>query len=235
MHKASLSPAFLAELSARRGGRGRLYESLDPRSTALLVVDMQNVFVDAASPLCVPSAVGIVANVNRLADGFRQHAATVIWLRSTFSERGRSSWPLYFETMAPAASGVGLRELFFAGSQGHAFWPGLHRREGDLIVDKDRFSGFSPGASTLETILAERRIASLVIAGTLTNVCCESTMRDAMMRDFRCVLVSDANAAQSDQEHVAALENAARYFGDVAVTDDVLERLVPASRTNRSP
>ena len=225
MHEATLSPEFLAGLKARRGGTAQLYPSLPPESTALLIVDMQNAFVDVSSPLAVPRAAAIVPNINRLVSAFRQIGACVIWIRSTFTASGRSSWPIYFEHVAPAPTGGELRELFFPGAASHDFWPALERVDDDVVIDKDRFSAFSAGASGLEAALAERRIDSLVITGTLTNVCCESTMRDAMMRDYRCVLVSDACAAQSDREHVAALENAARYFGDVADTNDTLERI----------
>ncbi len=92
------------------------------------------------------------------------------------------------------------------------------------MVDKDRFSAFIESASVLEELLRARGVDTLIITGTLTNVCCESTMRDAMMRDFQCVLVDDACAAHSDAEHLASLENAARFFGDVTSTDNVLFR-----------
>jgi len=233
MHEVTLSPEFLAALDKRRGGDGQRYPVLRGAATALLVIDMQNAFVDDASPLAVPTAAGIVPNINQLAAAFRQAAAGVFWIRSTFTASGRSSWPLYFQHVAPAPTGAALRELFAPGAAAHEFWPALERAVDDVVIDKDRFSALSPGASCLEATLAERRIDSLVITGTLTNVCCESTMRDAMMRDYRCVLVSDANAAQSDSEHLAALENAARYFGDVAGTDDVLERIRRGEQPDR--
>ena len=111
------------------------------------------------------------------------------------------------------------------GSNGHAFWHELNRHDDDLVVDKDRFSAFIHGASILEETLLAKGIDTLVVAGTLTNICCESTVRDAMMRDFKCFMVEDANAAQTDEEHLAALENVARVFGDVMMTDEFLQKM----------
>jgi ureidoacrylate peracid hydrolase len=66
---------------------------------------------------------------------------------------------------------------------------------------------------------------TVLVAGTKTNVCCDSTARDAMMLDFKSVLVSDCCAALSDDEHLAALETFIQQFGDVMTADEVLERL----------
>jgi len=70
----------------------------------------------------------------------------------------------------------------------------------------------------------------VLVAGTLTNVCCESTARDAMMLDYRVVMVSDCNATLSDETHANSLNNFVVYFGDVMTTDETLSRLVPADK-----
>lgn len=235
MHRETLSETFRAALRGRRDGRERLFGALCPSATALLVIDMQCAFVDAGSPLGVAAAQGIVPNINRLARAMRDQGSTVFWIRSTFTDRGRGSWPLYFDSIAPAGRSGDLRSLFRPGAAAHAFWPALEREACDQTVDKDRFSALAAGASDLDRRLSANGIDTLVITGTLTNVCCESTMRDAMMRDYRAVLVEDANAAQTDREHVAALENAARYFGDVLTTEDVLESLSVADPAKRIP
>ncbi len=225
MPHAALSAEFLNALKARRNGRDFVAESLVASRSALLIVDMQNVFVDPAGALGVSTASAVVPAINRLADGFRRCGSTVAWVRTTFSDSGRGRWQRYFDGLAPGDGGEALRQNFYAGAEGHAFWPGLNRSPADIVVDKDRFSAFVEGASDLEKILQARGVDTLAIAGTLTNVCCESTMRDAMMRDFQCILVGDACAARTDSEHIASLENAARFFGDVMNTEDVLFRL----------
>jgi ureidoacrylate peracid hydrolase len=102
-------------------------------------------------------------------------------------------------------------------------------RSSDLIIDKTRFSAFLPGASTIDAVLRARGIDTVVIAGTLSNVCCESSARDAMMLNYRLVFVSDANAALTDAEHNATLNNMVSVFGDVRGTDEVLALLAARS------
>ena len=82
-----------------------------------------------------------------------------------------------------------------------------------------------PGSSQLERMLRSLDLDTLLICGTKTNVCCESTARDAMMMDFKVVMVSDGTAALSEDEHRASLENIIQQFGDVMTVDEILERL----------
>ena len=81
------------------------------------------------------------------------------------------------------------------------------------------------GSSGLERLLRSLDIDTVLIAGTKTNVCCEATARDAMMLDFKVVMVSDCCAALSDEEHRSALENIIQQFGDVMTGEEVVERL----------
>jgi hypothetical protein len=88
-------------------------------------------------------------------------------------------------------------------------------------VLKNRYSAFISGSSPLERMLRGMEIDTILVAGTKTNVCCESTARDAMMLDFKVVLVEDCSAALSDDEHRSALENIIQQFGDVMTADSV--------------
>jgi ureidoacrylate peracid hydrolase len=90
---------------------------------------------------------------------------------------------------------------------------------------KNRYSALIPGSSALGRTLRGMGIDTVLIAGTKTNVCCESTARDAMMLDFKVVMVEDCCAALSDTEHQGALENIIQQFGDVMTADEVLARL----------
>ena len=101
----------------------------------------------------------------------------------------------------------------------------MDARPEDLYVEKHRFSAFIQGSSELDAILRARNIDTVLITGTVTNVCCESTARDAMMLDFKTVMVSDCCAALSDDEHRAALENIIQQFGDVMTADETLSAL----------
>ena len=108
---------------------------------------------------------------------------------------------------------------------GHGLWPQLEPDDRDLVVDKHRFSALIQGSSNLQSLLDERGIDTLVIVGTLTNVCCESTARDAMMLNYRVIMVDDANATISEAAHRASLDNVAMFFGDVQTTEQVLGML----------
>lgn len=228
MHKVRLSSKFRAALRERRNGREHVFDTIDPKRTALLVIDMQDAFVAPGGILEVPLARGIVDNINRLANQLRALGSTIVWLRSTFTNDGPGSFSVYFDYIAPGNSAGKIRSNLSDGGEGHDFWHELDRHENDLIVNKNRFSAFVEGASDLDQELRERDIESLVVAGTLTNICCESTVRDAMMLDYHCIVIEDANAAQSDAEHLAALENIARVFGDVRSSEEFLAKILHA-------
>jgi ureidoacrylate peracid hydrolase len=92
-------------------------------------------------------------------------------------------------------------------------------------VVKKRFSAFIHGSSELDAHLKRLGIDTLLIAGTTTNVCCESTARDAMMLNYKVVMVHDALAAYTDAEHNATLSTFYMIFGDVQSVDDVAQSL----------
>jgi ureidoacrylate peracid hydrolase len=223
MSHPRLPPETLQRVIRRRG-KLAVFEDIDPASTALIVVDMQNFFVASDSPAFVPTAAGIVPNINRLAAAIRSAGGHVVWLRITLSETGRGTWRILYDNfmMQPADD---RRRSLLPGSKGHAFWPGLDIQDPDLVVDKDRFSPFVGDASELERVLRDAGIDTVLIAGTMTNVCCESTARDAMMLDFRVIMVDDANAAPTDEDHLAGLHTLIQVFADVADTEAVIARI----------
>ena len=113
-------------------------------------------------------------------------------------------------------------------AEGFALYPRLEPLPTDLRVKKNKYSAFIPGSSDIDARLKSRGIEVLLITGTVTNVCCEFTARDAMMLDYRVVMVADGNASLTDEEHAAALNNFLMFFGDVLTTDEMIARLVPA-------
>jgi ureidoacrylate peracid hydrolase len=114
-------------------------------------------------------------------------------------------------------------------------WADLDTRPGDLTVQKTRFSAFIQGSSNLEATLRTRGIDTVIVSGTVTNVCCESTARDAMMRNFRTIMVTDANAANSDDLHNAALIAFYLKFGDIMPTEVVVSLLTAARSRAPNP
>ena len=113
-------------------------------------------------------------------------------------------------------------------------WSELEVADADHTVIKNRYSALIAGSSQLERLLRSLDIDTVLIAGTKTNVCCESTARDAMMLDFKVVMLSDCCAALSDDEHRSALENIFQQFGDVSTAEEALRKLqTPSERLTR--
>jgi len=218
MHTLSIPQSVVTRVIERRG-REHVYENLDPAKTALVVVDMQNAFMlpGVAHALC-PMAEKIVPNINRLAQAVRETGGTVVWIKTTFKDDALQSWSTYFEMVSPQ-HGAKRVEALTAGSKGHQLWDSLEVRAQDLIVEKNRFSAFIQGSSDLAEILRARGLDTILVTGTVTNVCCESTARDAMMLNFKTIMVSDGNAAVTDADHNASLCAFYLTFGDVMSTD----------------
>ena len=111
------------------------------------------------------------------------------------------------------------------GSRGHELHPDLVVKPEDETVLKQRFSAFIQCSSGLPEKLRTQGFDTVLITGTVTNVCCESSARDAMMLNFKTIMVSDANAAMTDAEHNASLASIYSTFGDVMETDFLIECL----------
>jgi ureidoacrylate peracid hydrolase len=222
MHKIAIFDSVIAGAMQQRGKLNR-YEQITGPQTALVVIDLQNVFMLPGMPVEVPTAREIVPNVNRLATALRAVGGKVVWVQMTLNDQ-EQSWSVFFE-------GDRRREAFQQlqrGSHGHALHDALDVKADDLLIEKRRYSAFIQGSSNIDQILRGFGIDTVVITGTLTNVCCESSARDAMMLNYKLLFVSDANAALSDAEHNATLNTVLRVFGDVATADETIARLVPA-------
>jgi ureidoacrylate peracid hydrolase len=219
--------AILDRLAATRGGVRNTLSTIDPARTAHLVVDMQNGFMEQGAPVEVPEARTIVDNVNRLSRAIREAGGTNVFLRFTTTDL-EGAWSVFGRRMGPEFA-ARHKAAFEPGSHYHRFWPTLEVAESDLVIDKSRFSAFTANASTLHQQLQTRGIDTLLITGTLTNCCCETNARDAMQLNYNVVMVPDANAALSDEEHAATLHIMGFVFADLYSTDELVELLgVPA-------
>jgi ureidoacrylate peracid hydrolase len=218
MHTISIPPSITERVIARRG-KAHVYDDLDPAKSALVVVDMQNAFMlpGVAHSLC-PMAEKIVPNINRLAQAVRATGGTVVWIKTTFTQDALESWSTYFAMTSPERVAKRI-EALTAGSEGHALWAALEVQPDDLIVEKNRFSAFIQGSSNLAAVLRDRGLDTVMITGTVTNVCCESTARDAMMLNFKTIMVTDGNAATNDDDHNASLVAFYLTFGDIMPTE----------------
>ncbi|KRC62652.1 isochorismatase [Agromyces sp. Root81] len=214
---------FIAEREYRRQeqrrGRRHAYEHVDPRRTALVVIDLVPFFVEQSR-----YARGIVPRVNRLAATVRDTAGTVAWVVPGY----RAPTAKDLEFLGEEAAEVYARSGG-TGDPSTRLWHELAYAEGDLAVEKTAHSAFAPGRSPLPDLLAARHIETLVVTGAVTNVCVEATVRDASTQDLRVILAADACAAARDEDHNASLHTVYRSYGDVRTTDEII-RLLHASR-----
>lgn len=229
MHPVTIRPEIIARVLARRG-RVDWFDRLDPARTALIVIDMQTAFCAPGAPAEVPLARSIVPAINRLSTALRGLGCPVIWvLHANTSRGGRSDWDLFFNHVV--SEDVRERTMAALAPGQQTIWAELDVAPEDHTVIKNRYSALIAGSSQLERLLRSLGIDTVLIAGTKTNVCCESTARDAMMLDFKTVMLSDCCAALSDDEHRAALETIIQQFGDVSTVDDVLRKLTAPGNT----
>lgn len=196
----------------QRRGRRFAFTHLDPARTALVVVDMVPFFV-SRNPYCR----GIVPNITRLADTLRAAGGTVAWVLPEVRERSAVAE----EFFGPEAAET-YRTSGGTGPPAGRLWQDFTVRPVDLLVEKSAASAFFPGCCPLPELLKDRRIDTVLITGTVTNVCCESSARDASTLGFRVIMIADANAARRDQDHNATLYTIYRSFGDVRPTSEVL-------------
>ena len=199
-----------------------LEEIVDPAQTAVLVVDVQNDFIHsdgshARAGRDVRPMQAVVPNILTLAECARQAGARIVWIRTEHTDWSNSeAW------LERHRRSHDVRRLptCAEGSWGAEFYA-VEPESGEPIVTKHRYSAFLN--TDLDLLLRSQEIRSVVIAGVVTNVCVESTARDAAMRNYRTVVLSDCTAAPTEDEHRASLHTLENYFGYVATTAELFE------------
>lgn len=217
-------PPMLVERMARRRGRLHAFDTLEARRTALIVIDLTVLFASDAE-----NAAAIIDNINRLAAILRGRGGLVAWVlpRATSYDR-------LMEAILGVEPAARYRAATTAGDPRAALHSDLRPSADDLQVSKTGYSAFWPGACNLREQLVARGIDTVMIAGAVSNVCCESSARDAHSCGFRVVMLADAmigNAA----EHRAALAAIYRNFGDVRTADEAIALLTSSSDAQSGP
>jgi ureidoacrylate peracid hydrolase len=188
--------------------------TLQPSTSALIVVDMQRFFVDAAP---FEAMRRVVPSIARVLDAARAAGITVVHVKTEFradmADAGRPGSRT--RQMMESAAG-GLRR----GGQGAEIASALAPAPSDLVVVKKCFSGFA--ATDLHDVLSQRRIETLLFAGGTTTVCVESTLRDGMFLGYDGVLLADCTADMSAALQESALQRVDMFFGWVCDSSDLL-------------
>ncbi|NYE24349.1 cysteine hydrolase family protein [Pigmentiphaga litoralis] len=203
-------------------------DSIDPRTTAVIVVDMQNDFVADGAPLQSRQATDMMPRLARTLNTCRERGIRVIYTshvhRSDGCDMGR-----YGDLYPPIAS----RAALIDGTAGVDIHPGLAPAAGEHVIKKHRYSGFF--ATDMDLILREWGITTVAITGTTTENCCHATARDAMFHNYRVAFLSDATgtfdypdlgygALTAAQVHQATLAILAFSTAHVMTCEEFLQR-----------
>ena len=222
MHKIEIAQQAI-DISLRRRSAVQPFATIEPLKTALLIVDMQTGFVAPGAVAEIPVAREIVPNINRLANALRLAGGTIVWIVSTYGPGAERDWTTFFNFIITSEASDRFRLAFQEGKPEHTLWRELDRRPDDLLVSKNRLTPFADPNQELERLLRSRGVDTALVVGTVTNVCCECTARDAAMRNFKTIMISDANASRNDVEHNATLSIFLQAFGGVLSADEAIE------------
>jgi biuret amidohydrolase len=173
--------------SPKKGDQKMQVDAIDPATTAMIVVDMQNDFVAAGAPMETPAARAMVPKLVEALKICRDAGLRVIYTAHVHRRDGSDMG--LFDDMHPL---IANRDALVDGTPGVDIYPELAPAPGEHVIKKHRYSGFF--GTDLDIILREWGIDTVIVSGTTTENCCHATARDAMFRNYRVVFLSDATA-----------------------------------------
>ena len=144
MHKIAIPQAAIDRVLKRRD-QLHVFNDIDPRRTAHVVVDLQNGFMAPGQPAEVPVAREIVPNVNRISAALREAGGLIVYIQNTIDATAHQVWSNWFTHLSGHRRAEAMNQAFAPGSFGHALWPELDVQPQDLKVPKNRFGAFVPG------------------------------------------------------------------------------------------
>jgi ureidoacrylate peracid hydrolase len=209
-----------------------LKERCDPSLAGLIVVDVQNDFCSpegacARRGMDISAGLEMMPNLYKLIDEAREVSLPIIYIQTVHSEWTDTEPWIYRK---PEGAD---KETCREGSWGVDFFDGIEPRADERVVIKHRYSAFIN--TDLDTILKAKGIESVLLTGVATNVCVESTMRDAFMLDYYVTMVEDCMAGPDPVLHEGTLENTRRQFGLVASHREVVDTWDGAERKKVAP
>jgi isochorismate hydrolase len=180
-----------------------------PKGSALLVIDMQKYFLEKTSHAYLPSSKNMVTNVRNLVDAYHDLSLPVIFTRHAHLPHGDTG-----------AMGRWWGDLIREGDTGSELSPEMGALPRDTIIRKAKYSAFVE--TELDETLRSLHVSSIVITGVMTHLCCESTARDAFMRDLDVFFVIDGTASETQDLHVSSLKTLTDGFAIPVTTKEVL-------------
>src|SRR5207302_5523179 len=187
---------------------------IDPKKTAMIVVDMQNDFVAPGAAMETPAARAVVPRLTEALKICRDAGIKIIYTAHVHRRDG-SDMGLFDDMHAPIAKRAALVD----GTPGVEIYPELAPAPGEHVIKKHRYSGFY--GTDLDMILREWGVDTVIIAGTTTENCCHATARDAMFRNYRVAFLSDATATYDYPDRgFGAMPNAEVHHATLVILAD---------------
>jgi nicotinamidase-related amidase len=197
----------------------------DINTTAFVIVDMQNDFVRSNAPLGVPEAIDTIQPINGVKDLFRKKSRPVIFTRFVAGEQSSLLWTWSPQIREPTnCCKIGHRRYYEdikAEREAIAVIDELEPRQGDPIIDKFWYGAFF--RTNLEDILRSFKADTVVIAGTVTQICVEETARQAFHHGYKTIVLRDCVSSFDPQLHEATLKNLNMKFGAVISSGELID------------
>ena len=208
--------------------------SIVPDKTALIIIDMTNDFLAPGYPMESPDGREMIPRLNQLAEACRSLGIPVIFTSHAHDPSGED-----MGRMADVFRNVREGRMLIAGTSGVELYAELDRRPSDVLLFKTRYSAFQN--TNLDILLRSLGRDTVIIGGVATNVCCESTAREAFFRDLKMVFLSDGTATfdlpdrgwgriPKEEVQRQTLTVLAWGFGRVCSVGEVLEELIPSAQ-----
>jgi len=201
------SKEWLSAISHYARNRER-YKFL-PYNSALLVIDMQEYFLNEESHAFIPSSKAILPNIKLLLNTYRTHDLPVFFTRHSLKEDEH-----------PGIMEKWWGDVIKEESVLSEIVPSLNPTSSENVIRKTRYSAFQ--GTELEKFLKQRSVKSVVITGVMTHLCCESTAREGFMKDYEVYFVVDGTATQNEELHLSSLRTLSHGFSIPIITEEIL-------------
>ncbi|OLS33277.1 MAG: Isochorismatase [Candidatus Heimdallarchaeota archaeon AB_125] len=181
--------------------------AFDLSKAALLVLDMQNFFLDESKHAYVPSAKTITEDISKLVDFFQKNERPVIFTK-------------HLDTQKPDEMMTRWWKDSIEDGTPEAEISNLLNTEGSEIIKKSRYSAFEK--TNLEELLHNKGVKQIIITGIMSHLCCETTARDAFMKDFEVIYIVDATATYTEKLHLGTIRAISHGFGRCESTEEIV-------------
>lgn len=180
-----------------------------PRTSVLLVIDMQQYFCNPSSHAYFKDSTTIIQNIHQLITTYRQQSLPVLFTRYAL-----------LRTESPGAMSRWWNDVLYDDNKMSYIIDALHPLPQEPVIRKTQYSAFFE--TDLDKILKDHQVRTIVITGVLTHLCCETTARDAFMRNYDVFFVIDATASDKQELHAASLRTLSDGFAALATTNEVI-------------